>query len=194
MEILSFEKFRLILEAEGDPNGPAGQPASGQPAASAPPSEGDPASTPVSTPTDSSQMGGTDPNSPSPFDQSALPDDPNVPIQQGPPPFRMVFLDPDRPWHTRYDDGGGVKRFTEYEISQDDFTKWLTDSKLDAKQDEIMQYMTAKKPMPADLYDKLKKQFADNKIGVNKGQIDVEYDSHKGPSTSKLDVNFIKSK
>ena len=189
MEILSFEKFRLILEAEGDPNAPAGQPPTTPPADAGTPPQAD--TTAPTTPPPGPDIGMPAPN---PFDQSALPADPNTPIQQGPPPFKLVFLDPDRPWHINYSEGGGVKRFTEYEISQDDFNKWITDSNLDSKKAEILDYISAKAPMPKDIYDKLKSQFIDKKIGVDKGEIDVEYDSKKSPSTNKLDVNFIKAK
>ena len=186
MEILSFENFKLILEAEGDLN--AGTPPAGAetpPPTDAPaPDLGAPASLDLGAPP---PMGGD-------LGAPALPPDPNAPIQTGPPPIRMAFLDPSEPWHSEYSNGGGVKRFTEYEISQADLDKWITDSKLDAKKEEFMKAVSAKEPMARDLYDKLKSDFIAKKIGVNKGDIDIEYDNKKIPSTSNLEVNFIKPK
>jgi hypothetical protein len=52
--------------------------------------------------------------------------------------------------------------------------------------------MQGKKSMDAAAYDKLKNEVASIKLGKERGELDVDYDSKGIPSTSQLDVIFIK--
>lgn len=178
MEILSFEKFKLLLEADEAPATPAPDlppPAAPEPPPSAPPLP-DLGATPMSDP-----LAG-----------ATLPPDPNAPAPTAATStFRVVFLENEKPWHSKYADGGGVKRYTEYEIAQADLDKWIADSKLDANKEEISQAITGKKPIGKDVFDKLKTAATSNKLGKNRGDVDVDYDTKMIPSTSKLDLVFI---
>jgi hypothetical protein len=181
MEILSFNKFKLLLEADeaAPAPAPAAEPAPpADPLASAPP------------PMDF----GADPMS-DPLAGATLPPDPNAPAPTaGQSVFKVVFLDPAKPWHSKYADGGGVKRYTEYEINQADLDKWITDSKLDANKDDLSQAVSGMKPIEKTLFDKLKTAATSNKLGKDRGDVDVDYDTKQIPLTAKLDLIFITHK
>ena len=177
MEILSFEKFKLLLEADEavPPTEPAPDPA---PAAD------------LSAPPPPPDLGGTPPFDP--LAGATLPPDPNAPAPTaGASVFKVVFLDSAKPWHSKYADGGGVKRYKEYEISQADLDKWVTDSKLDANKDDLSQAISGKKQIDKNLFDKLKAAATSNKLGKDRGDVDVDYDTKQIPSTAKLDLVFI---
>jgi hypothetical protein len=180
MEILSFDKFKLLLEA--DEAAPAAEPA----AEPAPPA--DPiASTP---PPPMPDLGGAPMSDP--LAGATLPPDPNAPTPTaGASVFKVVFLDSEKPWHSKYADGGGVKRYKEYEISQADLDKWITDSKLDANKDALSQAIGGKNPIEKTLFDKLKAAANSNKLGKDRGDVDVDYDTKQIPSTAKLDLIFV---
>jgi hypothetical protein len=187
MEILNFAEFKrsFIFEAEGDADDnasisePAADPAAFTPVADdtmAPPvtSSGIPPA-----PTDPAAM--------------ALPPDPNAPqVSAGDGITKLVFLDTDKKWHSQYADGGGVRRYVEYELAPADIDKFIADNNLTDKRDDLMQAMQGKKSMDAAAYDKLKNEVASSKLGKERGELDVDYDSKGIPSTSQLDVIFIK--
>lgn len=184
MEILSFERFKLLLEAD--------EPAPEPPAPEAEPSSPEPAPTPEPTATPPGA------ESPLPFDPlagAALPPDPNasaiMPVETS---MNVVFLDPNKPWHFNYTEGGGVKRYSEYEIEQAELDKWITDSNLESQRDDILQAITGKKPIDKAVFDKIKTAAASKKLGKNRGDIDVNYDSKMTPSISKLNVIFVTHK
>lgn len=181
MEILSFNKFKLLLEADeaAPAPPPAAEPAPpADPLASAPPS----------------MDFGADPMS-DPLAGATLPPDPNAPAPTvGQSVFKVVFLDSAKPWHSKYADGGGVKRYKEYEINQADLDKWITDSKLDANKEDLSQAVSGMKPIEKTLFDKLKTAATSNKLGKDRGDVDVDYDTKQIPSTAKLDLIFITSK
>lgn len=182
MEILSFDKFKLLLEADEatpapEPTPPT-PPPTPDPAASAPP------------PPPPLDLGGSP--MPDPLAGATLPPDPNAPAPTATASsFRVVFLDPAKPWHSKYADGGGVKRYKEYEIQQSDLDKWITDSKLDQQKDVISKAILGKSPMEKSVFDKIKSAVASNKLGKDRGDVDVDYDTKLIPSTSKLDLIFI---
>lgn len=192
MEILSFEKFKLLLEAEGDPEteAPAAEPV--EPPA---PEEAAPADTPVdSAPADTSAPASS-PSAPptDPFADASLPPDPNAPAAQGQSKsIKFVLLDSDKDWHSTYDDGGGVKRFTEYEIEQADLEKWIDENGLSAEKAQIVNAFQGKKTISANVYSKLKSALRKDSIGKDRGDIDIEYDDKGVPSTSDLNVVFVK--
>lgn len=183
MEILSFEKFRLLMEAD-EATPPAEAPVE------APAPEPTPAPEPSSAPMPPDMGGSTDP-----LAGMELPADPNAPAQStASADSRIVFLDSDKGWHSKYTDGGGVKRYTEYQISQADLDKWITDSKLDANKDDIQQAIMGKKALSLDTFNKLKSAFSSGKLGKNRGDIDIEYDNKMVPSTNKLEIIFVNHK
>jgi hypothetical protein len=173
MKILKFEEYRLVLEAEIDATPEPVEPL------------------PQTSPTQPSQP------SPSPLpdfgEPSTLPPDPNAPVvNNAPVNIKLVMLDPDRKWHTSYTDGGGVKRYPEYEIVPADLEKWITDSNLTAQRDAIMQAIQGKKSMDKEIFTKFKSALATSKLGKNRGDLDIQYDPNKEPSTTNLDIIFVK--
>jgi hypothetical protein len=193
MEILNFNQFKLLLEAdEPTPIPPPVEPPSSTETETAPlPDENAPA--PVSSPDPTTSM---TPPSTDPFATAELPPDPNAPVptagQTG--DINIVLVDDDKKWHSNYTGGGGVKRYKEYQLKQADLDKWITDSQLDSKKTDIVDALRGKGFLDKEVYDKLKSAMAAKKLGIDKGDIDIEFDSKLSPSTTKLDVNFIKSK
>lgn len=188
MEILDFQKFKMLLEAEGD-DAPTEetQPEPVEPPAPEEAAPAEPTSEPAST--DST----TAPIASDPFASATLPPDPNAPVAAGPSStIKFVMLDADKDWHSTYDDGGGVKRFTEYELETSDLDKWIEENGLSADKEAILNSLQGKKTMPVDAYDKLKKSLRSDSIGKDRGDIDIEYDEKKVPSTSDLNVIFVK--
>jgi hypothetical protein len=50
------------------------------------------------------------------------------------------------------------------------------------------------KPIEKTLFDKLKTAATSNKLGKDRGDVDVDYDTKQIPLTSKLDLIFITHK
>jgi hypothetical protein len=193
MEILDFRRFKLLLEAdEPAPTPPPVEPPSSTETEAAPlPDENAPA--PVSSPDPAASIA---PPSTDPFATAELPPDPNAPVptagQTG--DINIVLVDDDKKWHSKYTGGGGVKRYKEYQVKQVDLDKWITDSQLDSKKSDITDALRGKGFLDKEVYDKLKSAMAAKKLGIDKGDIDIEFDAKLSPSTNKLEVNFIKSK
>lgn len=176
MKILNFNEYMLVLEADDI-------------TATAPISVEPIPATPSAPPPDMSFSSST----PDAFSDAALPPDPNAPVQTDEPStIRMIFLDKDKDWHSQYSDGGGVKRFKEYEVPTADFEKWLTDNNLIDNRELIFNSINGKQTMPPDIYDKLKTAFTSDKLGKDRGDIDIDYDNKNIPSTSDLEIIFIK--
>lgn len=188
MEILNFSKFKLLLEAEGDPETePATEPV--EPPADETPADPAPA---ADAPADAPPISSPDPMA-DPFAGAVLPPDPNAPAaSSGTGSTRIVFLDKDKSWHSEFTDGGGVKRYKEYELPQADLDKWITDNNFTDKKEQITVALTGTKALPEDVYDKLKSALSSDKLGKDRGDIDINYDDKSIPSTSDLDVIFLK--
>lgn len=191
MEILSFQKFKLLLEAE-ETQDPAQVDSAPVEDETEPLDNQEP---PVdSTQTDSSTSTSTSSGIPTdPFASATLPPDPNQPIPQAnPTEIKFIMLDPDQEWHSEYDDGGGVRRFSEYEVTQSDLDKWIEDTGLFAEKDKIMKAFQGDKGLSLEIFDKLKKSLNSEELGKNLGDLDIEYDENGDPSTGELEVVFIK--
>jgi len=191
MEILDFRQFKLLLEAdEPAPTPPPVEPPS--------PSETDaaPAVEPAPLPSENSPAPATAPAPTDPFATAELPPDPNAPAptagQTG--DINVVLIDDDKKWHSKYTGGGGVKRFKEYQINQADLDKWITDNQLDSKKNDIVDALRGEGFLDKEVYDKLKSAMSSKKLGIDKGDIDIDFDAKLSTSTNKLEVNFIKSK
>lgn len=195
MEILSFQKFKLLLEAEEtqDPAQVDGAPVEDETEPldnQEPPVDSTQTDTQTSTSTPTSTSSGipTDP-----FASATLPPDPNQPIPQAnSTEIKFVMLDPDKEWHSEYDDGGGVRRFSEYEVTQSDLDKWIEDNGLSAEKDKIIKAFKGDIGLSRELFDKLKKSLNSEELGKNLGDLDIEYDEKDDPSTGELEVVFIK--
>lgn len=193
MEILNFKQFKLLLEAdEPTPIPPPVEPPSPTETEAAPlPDENSPAPISSPDPTASIATPSTDP-----FATAELPPDPNAqPVaasQTG--DINIVLVDDDKKWHSKYTGGGGVKRYKEYQLKQADLDKWITDNQLDSKKVDITDALRGKGFLDKEVYDKLKSAMSGKKLGIDKGDIDIDFDAKLSPSTNKLDVNFIKSK
>lgn len=186
MEILNFQQFKLLLEAEGDPETPDTEtPAEPvEPPApeemSAEPAANISTSVPSATPSD-------------PFADASLPPDPNVPsAPTKASSIRFVLLDSDKEWHSTYDAGGGVKRFNEYEVEIADLEKWIDENGYSAEKESIMKAFQGKRTISSAVYTKLKSALHRESIGKDLGDIDIEYDDKLIPSTSDLNVVFVK--
>lgn len=178
MKILDFTSFKLLLEAEGDAPAPDAAPAP-EPAPIPPAPE--PAPMP-SAPIDN-------------FTNAELPVDPNaIPVNAPPTSLRVILIEPDKKWHSQYSDGGGVKRFSDYEIEFTNLDKWITDSGLDAQKDQLYKALQGKEPLDKSTFAKLKGDLVSGKIGLNIGDLDIEFDPKGIPSTNDLSVNFVNVK
>lgn len=189
MSILNFYQFKLLLEAEEgqppvDPSQPADQPPTDTAAASSAPPTDLGGTTSFTPPAPSFSPGG-----------SELPPDPNAPnIPIAPRNDRFVFSTDSKDWHMEYTDGGGVKRYTEYELMPGELDQWITSSGLDARKDEITSSIKTGSPMPKDLYDTLINAVKTKKLGKDRGIIDIEEDPSGKTSTSDLEIILLKSK
>ena len=188
MEILTFSQFRLLLEAGGT------EPEAADPNSKPQEIENAPQSQP--TQTTSSFIPPSQPFTPSPQDTSfELPEDPNAqPIDNGPKPIKFVLLDTSTKWHMKYSDGGGVKRYNEYQIMPDELDSWINSNSLSNFKNDIISSISGKTQLDKSVYDKLKNALLSKKIGKNIGISDIIYDPNNNPSTSDLDINFLKSK
>lgn len=188
MEILSFQRFKLLLEAEGDPETSETE----TPAEPVEPPA--PEEAPAAAGTSSTSAPST-PSAPlsDPFADASLPPDPNAPVATPQDKsIRFVLLDSDEEWHSTYDDGGGVKRFNEYEIDPADLEKWIDENGYSAEKDSIMKAFQGKKTISSAVYNKLKSALRKESVGKDRGDIDIEYDDELVPSTSDLNVVFVK--
>lgn len=198
MEILSFQQFKLLLEAEAEgdlekqetetPAEPVEPPAPEE--APAEPTPAEPAAADAGS-TSAPSMPSAPPSDP--FAYASLPPDPNAPVATPQvKPIRFVLLDSDKEWHSTYDAGGGVKRFNEYEIEVADLEKWIDENGYSAEKDSIMKAFQGKKSLSSAVYNKLKSALRKESIGKDRGDIDIEYDDKLVPSTSDLNVVFVK--
>jgi hypothetical protein len=132
---------------------------------------------------------------------SSLPPDPTTPaapVTTGLSGRKFVFIQDAhvKKWHGEHDAEGGIKRFTEYEVSDEDLDKWLTAHKFDDKMDLVKTALSGKRPLPPSIYHDFKKEVIAGSLGADKGSIDITFDSDKNfdnPSTTDLDVVFLKS-
>ena len=213
MDILTFEKFKILLEAKEDPSEPIQTPAPEPPddePVEAPAEE--PAETPApdvpatdtgsafdadqsaSTP---SQPISSDPfgQAPDPFAQQTLPEDPNAaPVETTSSSIKLTIIDPNKKWHIKYTESGGIKRFTEYEVDLKDLDNWISTNGLDSRKQEIYDGVNGKKSLSSDLLTKLKNELHSKKIGKDLGEVDVAFDDKLVPSTSNLDLVFVTGK
>jgi hypothetical protein len=217
MEILTFNQFKILLEAKEDPSEPIQNPAPEPPddddeTSEAPPenplagmSTDAPADPSMSAPADTtSDLGGSfqsPVSQPDPFSQDStldsqtLPEDPNLqPDQSSDQVIRFAILDPEKKWHTKYSDTGGIKRFTEYRIMKSELEKWITDNNLESNKDEIMSGVYGKEKINKDLISKLKSDIDSEKLGSSLGDVDIQFDDKLAPSTGDLDLVFVTAK
>lgn len=129
-----------------------------------------------------------------------LPPDPNAqpPAPAAPDEMKFVFIDdaPKKKWHGNHDENGGVKRFTQYAVTKDDLNKWIDVHEFEESNSLIITALSGKREMPTDVYKKFKSEVIDGTLGVDKGTIDITFDSDKkfdNPSTSNLEVVFLKT-
>jgi hypothetical protein len=208
MNILTFESFKLLLEAQEDPSKPiqtpAPEPPDDEPTTEEPLAEPASTETPPVTSEPSIPDSSFSPSAPStpdagtqpdPFAQQTLPEDPNaVPVETPETSIKFTILDNTKKWHTKYTDSGGIKRFKEYEISTTELDKWITDNGLDSKKSEIYDAMAGKSPIDKETLSKLQSDLSSKKIGKDLGDVDVSFDDKLVPSTNQLDLVFVTRK
>lgn len=182
MRILEFKEFKnLLLEDE-----PAAIPPPAPDAAIPPPP---PAAPDMGMPP------------PAPDMAAGLPPDPNAapvaPPANTSPKFIFIQDAENKKWFGSHDGQGGVKRFTQYEIDPEALTKWLEVHKMESDKDLVMAALAGRRDFPANIYSEFKEEVKNGLLGVDKGTIDVTFDSDdnfKNPSTDDLEVVFLKSK
>ena len=186
VRILEFKEFktrlRAIYEDEITPDA-ADAPAPAPPAAAAPP--------PPMPPPD---LGAGVP--------PALPPDPNAPpaAAAGPTEMKFVFIRDaaKKPWHGHHDEeAGGIKRLVQYSVTQEELEKWLDVHEFEAEKELVMAALAGKRAMPPEVYKKFKSEVKDGSLGSDRGTTDIKFDTDSEfdqPSTSDLDIVFLKSK
>jgi hypothetical protein len=180
MRILEFKEFRRLL-LEDDP-APA-------PAAAPPPPPADPiAAMPPPPPADMGMPGALPP------DPNAAPAGPTAPTG-----LKFIFIQDaeNKKWHGSHGEDGGTKRFTQYDVTPDELTKWLEVHKLDTDKDLVLAALAGRRPMPENVYSTFKKEVLSGDLGSDKGTLDIKFDSDDNfshPSTTDLEVVFLKSK
>jgi len=185
MDILDFEQFKkqkqLILEAD-DTMGATPPPAS--PAMDMPP-------TPTTPP---APIG--DPNTGLGME---LPPDPMaLPIPEKPKPYKFVFIQDaaHKKWYGRVDKEGGVKRFTVYELTDEELQKWIDGHVSEEDPEKIKAALIGKRVMPSSIYSDFKREVLGGELGTDKGPIDITFDSdtdYDNPATDDLHVVFLRS-
>ena len=199
MKILNFSEFKLLLEADSSTQAVSATATNSTPTQGTSGTAGTAGSSiPPPSPSSGGSSGPT--SMPPPPNTSfnsgqELPVDPNAQIETPEAePIKLIFVDQSEPWHTKYSDGGGMKRYKDYELTMDELENWITTSGLDANHDEIINADQGTAPLSSALYGKLKEAITKKKLGKDRGDIDIEYDSNEHPSTSDLDVVFVKEK
>ena len=182
MRILEFKEFKnLLLEDE-----PAAPPA---PDAAIPPPPPPPPAPDMAMPP------------PAPDMAAGLPPDPNAPpvtpAATTSPKFIFIQDAENKKWFGSHDGQGGVKRFTQYEIDPEALTTWLKAHKMESDEKAVLAALAGRRDLPANIYSEFKEEVKDGLLGVDKGTIDITFDSDdnfKNPSTPDLDVVFLRSK
>jgi len=181
MRILEFKEFKnLLLEDE-----PAAPPA---PDAAIPPPPPPPPAPDMAMP-------------PPPDMGAGLPPDPNAPpvTPAATTSPKIIFIQDaeNKKWFGAHDGQGGVKRFTQYEIDPEALTKWLEVHKMESDKDLVMAALAGRRDFPTNIYSEFKKEVTDGLLGVDKGTVDITFDSDDNfdnPSSDNLEVVFLRSK
>lgn len=187
MDILDFEQFQMQKQLILEQDDTLGAPPPASPATDVPPA-----------PTGGA-MGGAPPPPPEDPFGAELPPDPNQqPVPEEPKPFKFVFIQDaaHKKWYGQADKDGGVKRFTVYEITQEELDKWLDMHAEDEDSEKIKASLLGKRPMPSSVYSDFKKEVLSGDIGTDKGPIDITFDSdtdYDNPATDDLSVVFLRS-
>jgi len=180
MRILEFKEFKnLLLEDE--------------PAAIPPPAP----EAAIPPPPPAPDMG----MPPAPDMGAGLPPDPNAapvapPANTSP---KIIFIQDaaNKKWFGSHDGQGGVKRFTQYEIDPEALTKWLEVHKMESDKDLVMAALAGRRDFPANIYSEFKDEVKDGLLGVDKGTVDITFDSDdnfNNPTSDNLEVVFLRSK
>jgi hypothetical protein len=181
MRILEFKEFKnLLLEDE-----PAAPPA---PDAAIPPPPPPPPAPNIAMP-------------PPPDMGAGLPPDPNAPpvTPAATTSLKFIFIQDaeNKKWFGAHDGQGGVKRFTQYEIEPEALTKWLDVHKMESDKDLVIAALAGRRDFPANIYSEFKEEVKDGLLGVDKGTVDITFDSDDNfdnPSSDNLEVVFLRSK
>jgi hypothetical protein len=132
----------------------------------------------------------------------AMPPDPNAPpaAAAGPTEMKFVFIKDavKKPWHGHHDsESGGTKRLVQYSVTKEELEKWLEVHEFEAESELVMAALAGKRTMPLDVYKKFKAEVKDGSLGSDRGTTDIKFDTDSDfdqPSTSDLDIVFLKSK
>lgn len=131
----------------------------------------------------------------------ALPPDPNAPpAAAAPAEMKFVFIKDaiKKPWHGHHDsEAGGIKRLVQYVVTKEELEKWLDVHEFEAEKELVIAALAGKRAMPPEVYKKFKTEVKDGSLGSDRGTTDIKFDNDSAfdhPSTSDLDIVFLKSK
>ena len=182
MRILEFKEFKTLLLEDELTDAAAAPPAPD--AATPPPPAPDSAIPP-----------------PSPDMGAGLPPDPNAaPVTPAATTsLKFIFIQDaeNKKWFGTHDGQGGVKRFTQYEIEPAALTAWLVAHKMESNEKTVMAALAGRRDFPANIYSEFKEEVKDGLLGVDKGKVDVTFDSDdnfNNPTSDNLEVVFLRSK
>jgi hypothetical protein len=68
---------------------------------------------------------------------------------------------------------------------------------MESDKDLVMAALAGRRDFPANIYSEFKKEVTDGLLGVDKGTVDVTFDSDdsfKNPTSDNLEVVFLRSK
>lgn len=122
--------------------------------------------------------------------------DPNAAPAAAPEPkkYTFVFIDADKPWAAEYPTGGGIKKYKRYEVTEENLTKWIEESKLTERADDIKAALTGEKDFEKSEFYRFKQALRDKTLDYKElGELDVEYGDDMTPYTGNLDVTFLKA-
>lgn len=202
-EILRFDQYRKRkLNEDADPtlagaaSAPGATPTPGAPLAGGTPPAGTPPADPNVPATDPTTglptAAPTSSGLPDPLSAGGAPADPASAGKQAIPTYKMIFIDDEVNWETRNSDGGGTKKYTEYEIEEPALDQWLADKGWTEDKPEFTKMLTGEKyKVDAKKIESLRKAIESDEIGDDMGKLEVDFDANQEIYISDLDVSFV---
>jgi len=114
------------------------------------------------------------------------------PVVEEVPTYKMVFLDDNVDWHIQKPDGGGTKKYMEYQIEDPALDTWLQEKGWTEDKPEFQKMLKGEKySLDSSKVATLRHDFENESLGDEAGEIEVDYDEKNEPFVSDIDVVFI---
>ena len=192
LKILTFLEYRKINEDEVPAAGmpmPNTQPAAGASPTSTPPT--DPTAAVLNSPTPSLGTSPTSSGLPDPTMGGAGLNAPQ-PAAETIPTYKLIFLDDSVEWHVQKADGGGTKKYMEYQIEDTELDTWLQEKGWTEDKPEFQKLLKGEKySLDSSKIAAMRQDFENEQLGDEAGEIEVDYDENNEPFVSDIDVSFI---